>query len=107
MPDNTWFTPYVIPAQKCLSLRPSQGIVYQLSDKTVIKVPFQYPINEKIPQDEAEEKIYMSLRSFAIFKRENSIYDLIAERPHPNVAQRLHKQCSSIILQRFTPLEIA
>jgi len=107
MPDNTWFTPYAIPAHKCLSLGPSQGIVYQLSDKTVIKVPFQYPINEKIPQDEAEEKIYMSLRSFAIFKRENSFYDLIAERPHPNIAQRLHNKQPGIILQQFTPLGIA
>ena len=52
--------------------------MYQLSDKTVIKLPFQYPFSKEFSQEEAAEKTYMSLRSFAVLKRENSFYDRIA-----------------------------
>jgi serine/threonine protein kinase len=108
MPDNTWYTPYKFTAWTCLSSGPSQGIVYQFSEKTVVKVPFQYPVNGALPADEANEKIYMSLRSFAIFKKESTFYDMLTKKPHPNLAQKLQgKQPSSIILQRFRPLEQA
>lgn len=66
MPDNTWFTPYKLPDRQCLSLGPSQGIVYQLFKDLVIKMPFQYPVNGLLPEDEANEKIYMSLQSLSI-----------------------------------------
>lgn len=106
MPNNTWFTSYKFPAWTCLSSGPSQGIVYQLSEKTVVKVPFQYPVNGALPPDEANEQIYMSLRSFAIFKKESAFYNVLAKKPHPNLAQRLQcKQLSGIVLQRFRPLE--
>ncbi|KAF2276153.1 uncharacterized protein EI97DRAFT_433567 [Westerdykella ornata] len=108
MPNNTWFTQYKFPASACLSFGPSQGIVYQLSDKTVVKVPFQYPISRGVPLDEANEQIYMSLRSFAIFKKESAFYDVLAKNPHPNLAQRLPcNRRSVIVLERFRPLEQA
>jgi serine/threonine protein kinase len=50
----------------------------------------------------------MSLRSFAIFKKESTFYDLLAKKPHPNLAHKLQcKQRSGIVLQRFIPLERA
>ncbi|KAF2245093.1 hypothetical protein BU26DRAFT_522218 [Trematosphaeria pertusa] len=108
MPNNTWFTPYRFPAWKCLSHGPSQGIVYELSETTVVKVPFQYPVSRAVPLDEANEQIYMSLQSFALFNKERAFYDVLAKNPHPNLAQRLQcKQLSGIVLQRFQSLDQA
>lgn len=41
------------PGSKCLSLGPSQGIVYELSEKTIVKLPFQYPTNDVLSTDTA------------------------------------------------------
>lgn len=30
----------------------------------------------------------MSLRSFAVFKKESALYDLLVQKPHSNIAQR-------------------
>jgi hypothetical protein len=107
MPDNTWFTPYKLPASRCLSFGPSQGIVYKLSEKSVVKLPFQYPISD-VATDDATEHMYLSLRSFAVFKKESQIYDLLPTKPHPNITQRRkcdHQDC--IILERLDTVEYA
>jgi serine/threonine protein kinase len=110
MPDNTWFTPYKFPASACLSLGPSQGIVYRVSKRIVIKMPFQYPVQKlsKELKEEGEEKMYMSLRSFAVFRRECLFYNIAAKTPHRNVAQRLQcKNNSCILLEYFQPIRQA
>ncbi|KAK3207299.1 hypothetical protein GRF29_103g497258 [Pseudopithomyces chartarum] len=106
MPNNTWFTPYKFPPSTCLSLGPSQGIVFELSDEAVIKVPFQYPVTRSPPTDEIHDQIYISLRSLALFKRESAFYTVLAKHPHTNLAQRLpSKLLSGIVLPRFRSLE--
>lgn len=77
MPENTWFTPYKFPPS---SLGPSRGIVYELFESAVVKLPFQYPIKDAFSHDIANEYLYMSLRSFARFKKERAFYDLLAEK---------------------------
>ncbi|OAL44956.1 hypothetical protein IQ07DRAFT_549342 [Pyrenochaeta sp. DS3sAY3a] len=106
MPDNTWLTPYKLPQSTCLSLGPSQGIVFELSDEAVIKVPFQYPVTRSPSTDEIHDQIYISLRSLALFKKESAFYALLAKQPHTNLAQRLpSKLLSGIVLPRFRLLE--
>lgn len=107
MPNNTWFTPYKFPPSACLSLGPSQGIVYALSKNAVVKLPFQYPVDQAASTDEANEQLYMSLRSLALFKKESSFYDFLSEKPHPNLAQRLQSELSGIVLERYKPLQQA
>ncbi|KAE9983195.1 hypothetical protein BLS_004824 [Venturia inaequalis] len=89
MPNNSYITPYHFHPEKCLSLGPSQGIVYRLSDKTVIKLPFQYPVKALKDLEEAEDQIEMSLRSMTLFEKEKKFYDLLAESPHSNLATRI------------------
>jgi RIO-like serine/threonine protein kinase len=48
----------------------------------------------------------MSLRSCALFRKEKLFYDLLAEQPHPNLAQRLQSKHSAMILQCYQPLEL-
>jgi serine/threonine protein kinase len=106
MPNNTWFTPYKLLPLTCLSLGPSQGIVFELSDKAVIKVPFQYPVTRSPATDETNDQIYISLRSLALFRRESAFYAVLAKYPHANLAQRLpSKFLSGIVLPRFRSLE--
>jgi serine/threonine protein kinase len=89
-----------------LSLGPSQGIVYQLCDEAVIKVPFQYPVIRKLPEDETNQQIYMSLRSLALYNKESAFYDMLAKNQHTNLLQRLQSNpVSGIVLPRLRPLE--
>jgi serine/threonine protein kinase len=108
MPDNSWITPYKFLPETGLSIGPSQGIVYKLSDNGVVKVPFQYPVKAS---DEADEQIYMSLRSMALCRREGAFYDLLAKNPHPNLAKRIQinpqafaSQTYGLVLEYFNPL---
>jgi len=106
MPNNTWFNPYKLSSLKCLSSGPSQGIVYELDDGSVIKVPFQYPVGDGSTTDEKHEHLVLSLKSFKCFKQECRIYELLSKHPHPNVVTRF--QCSKpncIVLERVKPLE--
>ncbi|CBX99318.1 predicted protein [Plenodomus lingam JN3] len=89
MPDNTWFTPYKFPPSTCLSIGPSQSIVYEISDEAVVKLPFQYPVARSPPTDDTIEQMHMSLQSLALFKKESTFYDILAKNQHPNLAQRL------------------
>lgn len=106
MPNSTWFTPYKFPPSKCLSLGPSQGIVYKVSDNTVVKLPFQYPVAKFPPTDETNEQLEMSVRSFALYKKEAFFYTIIAKNPHPNLAQRLQtNSLTGILLPRYESVE--
>lgn len=66
MPNNTWFTPYKLCSLKCLSSGPSQGIVYELDERSVIKVPFQYPVDEGSTTDEKNDHLSLSLIAFNV-----------------------------------------
>lgn len=104
MPDNTWFTPYHFPSSSCLSTGPSQRIVYQLDETIVVKVPYQYPVDDTSP--EANDDLFLSLQSFALFKKESQFYNLLAVEPHPHMAwivQRDH--VPAISLERLDPVK--
>lgn len=102
MPDNTWFTLYKFSPSTCLSIGPSQGLVYELSDRAVVKLPFQYPVARSPPTDDTVEQMYMSLQNLALFKKESTVYDVLAENRHPNLAQRLHAKLPiGIVLPRY------
>ena len=106
MPDNTWFTPYTFPLSRCLSIGPSQGIVYEISDRAVVKLPFQYPVAESPPTDDTIEQMHMSLRSLALSKKENTFYDVLANHRHPNLAQRLPTKLPiGFVLPKYSSLE--
>jgi serine/threonine protein kinase len=107
MPDNTWFTPYKFPASECLSFGPSQGIVFRLSKRSVVKLPFQYPVSD-IPTNDTIDHIHLSLRSFVVFKKECKFYDLLAANPHPNIAQKLESgRRDCIIVEYVNPVKHA
>lgn len=78
--------------------------MYTLSKKAVVKLPFQYPICDAPCRNTANEHLYMSLRSFAVFKKESAFYDLVALKPHPNIAQRQRSK-HGIVLEYLHPLE--
>jgi serine/threonine protein kinase len=106
MPDNTWFTPYKLPLSKCLSLSPSQGIVYELNKRVVVKLPFQYPVGNGSTIDAKKDHLYLSLRSFALLKRERQFYDLLTRKPHPNIAQKFPSDyVYGIFLEHLNPIE--
>jgi hypothetical protein len=110
MPHSTRLTPYTFLQSKSLSLGLSQGIVYQICDEAVIKIPFQYPVAKTLPADEDEinDQIHMSLRSFALFKKECAFYAVLAQNRHPNLLQRLQSRTlSAIVLPRLRSLEQA
>lgn len=91
MPDNTWFNPYKLSYLKCLSSGPSQGIVHELDDSSVIKVPFQYPVGDGSTTDEKTDHLVLSLKIFNYFKQECRIYELLSKSPHLNMVTRF--QC--------------
>jgi serine/threonine protein kinase len=102
MPDNTWFTPYKFSSSTCLSIGPSQGIVYAIPNGAVVKLPFQYPVSRLPPTDDTIEQMEMSLRSLALFKKESTFYDVLAKNQHPNLAQRLQTVLPiGIVLPRY------
>jgi serine/threonine protein kinase len=106
MPNNTWLTPYKLPPSTCLSIGPSQGVVYQLCDEAVVKVPFQYPVVRMLPEDETNEQIYMSFRSFALYNKESAFYAMLSKNQHPNLLQRLQSNTIfGIVLPRLRSLE--
>ncbi|RVX67716.1 hypothetical protein B0A52_07839 [Exophiala mesophila] len=111
MPDNTWFNPYKLWSLKCLSSGPSQGIVFELDDKCVIKVPFQYPVGDGSTQQDQTDHLIMSLRSFQCFKQESRIYDLLRSNhssPHPNILTRFKcKQTDCLVLEKIQPVREA
>ncbi|KAF1917370.1 hypothetical protein BDU57DRAFT_528013 [Ampelomyces quisqualis] len=92
MPDNTWFTPYRFPPSTCLSMGPSQGIVYAISDSAVVKLPFKYPVAKSLPTDNTIEQMHISLQSLAVANKESKFYNILANYQHPNLAQRLQSQ---------------
>ena len=80
--------------------------MYQLSEKLVLKLPYQYPVNKAPSREDAEEQLDMSLRSLALFRKEVAFYNLLDRNPHPNLAQRVpSKQISSIVLESFRSLQ--
>ncbi|KAI9843692.1 MAG: hypothetical protein M1837_006160 [Sclerophora amabilis] len=104
MPDNTWITPYRLPSSRCLSLGPSQGMVYKLDENVVVKLPFQYPVDDTSP--ETDDHLFLSLQSFALFKKESHFYSLLAEAPHPHIARSFRNgQAHALFMECLDPLE--
>ena len=106
MPDNAWITPFVLPDTECLSLGASQGIVYALDDRLVIKLPFQYLAGHGSIDEPPEEYLALSLRSLACVRKESYFYDLLARNPHPNITRRIaDNNLHGLILERVRSIE--
>ncbi|KEY73687.1 hypothetical protein S7711_11421 [Stachybotrys chartarum IBT 7711] len=89
----------------CLSIGPSQGLVYSIDNDIVVKVPFQYPV---IKDPNIHHLLDLSLRSFVCLEKELAVYATLKAHPHPNIAQRLETDLDDcLFLERFTPLETA
>lgn len=79
-------------------------MVYELDERTVVKFPFQYPVDDTSP--EAYDHLFLSLQSFALFKRESHFYNLLAGNPHPHIAQSFQSERGqAIFLERLDPVE--
>lgn len=110
MPDNTWFTPYVLPNRDCLSIAASQGVVYKLSAHHVLKMPYQYPVKdaESFDMDEAIEQLELSQCSIDSFNTERAFYQLLESTGQRDVVRA---DCSTfehgILLEYLQPLETA
>lgn len=89
----------------CLSVGPSQGLVYSIDRDIVIKVPFQYPVFE---DPDTHHLLDLSLKSLVCLEKESAVYATLQEHPHPNFARQLEtEQADSLFLERLTPLEAA
>ncbi|KAK1657038.1 hypothetical protein BDP55DRAFT_568141 [Colletotrichum godetiae] len=90
---------------ECLSVGPSQGLVYAINQEIVIKVPFQYPVLE---DTSTHHLLDLSLRSFVSLEKELAVYQTIKAHPHLNITRRLETdEANCLFLERLTPLEAA
>lgn len=97
--------PFAKRPGECLSLGPSQGIVFAIDPDIVIKMPFQYPIVSDI---DVHHMLDLSVRSFVCLERELAVYDTLKARPHHNIAQRFETDnIDCLFLERLTPLDVA
>ena len=109
MPDNTWYTPYVLPDGDCLSIAASQGVAYRLPNDLVLKMPFQYPIGDIDPTDldEAVEQLKSSQSSIDSFESERAFYRSLSEAGgHVYIVNVDHTTLDhGILLEYLQPLE--
>jgi hypothetical protein len=87
----------------CLSIGPSQGLVYTIDSDIVVKVPFQYPVTKNLDS----HLLDLSLKSFVCLEKELAVYAALNTHPHTNIARRLetgHLDC--LFLERLKPLEM-
>lgn len=108
MPDNTWYTPYLLPNEDCLSIAASQGVAYRLSENYVLKMPYQYPVKdvESSDIDEAVEQLELSQCSIDSFKDERAFYQSLAKAGHHGIVQADVSMLEyGIVLEYLQPLE--
>ena len=104
MPNNTWFTSYSLSSFICLNAGPSQGIVYKLDKKTVIKVPFQYSVNDIFFK--AYDYVLLSLQSFMLFKKESHFYNILTQKTHSHITQSFQcGQRQATFLKHLDPVK--
>jgi hypothetical protein len=64
-----------------------------------------YPSQHGSTIDETKDHMYLSLRSFALLKKEGKFYDLLAKSPHPNIVQRFPSEREDgILLEHMNPI---
>jgi len=110
MPDNTWYTPYILPLEDCLSSAAFQGVAYKLSEDFVLKMPYQYPVQdlESFDNDEGVEQLELSQSSIDSFKVERTFYQSLANaRQQYIVKADVSTLQYGIILEHLQPLEQA
>ncbi|KAH0292383.1 hypothetical protein M436DRAFT_78985 [Aureobasidium namibiae CBS 147.97] len=108
MPDNTWFTPYVLPNKDCLSIAASQGVAYKLSEHHVLKMPYQYPVKatESFDMDEAVEQLELSQSSIDSFHCERAFYRVLESTGQHDIVKVDHSTFEdAILLEHLQPLE--
>lgn len=87
---------------ECLSIGPSQGIVYAIDEEIVLKLPFQYQVSKDTAMSHCWD---LSVRSFVAMEREMAIYNALQARSHPNFAQMLGPHSPDyLFLERLKPL---
>jgi serine/threonine protein kinase len=91
--------------RECLSIGPSQGLVYALDEDLVLKVPFQYRVTEKL---ELHHCLDLSLASFVALERERVVYNMLDTHPHVNFPRRFAADLSDgLVLERLEPMQKA
>ena len=85
MPDNTWLTLYSLTSFICLSAGSLQEIIYKLDEKTVVKVSFQYLMNDTF--SEVYNYVLLSFQSFVLFKKESYFYNILTQKAYSYIAQ--------------------
>lgn len=105
-----WITPYDMAHHQCLSIgqAPSQGVVYAIDSRVVLKLPFQYPVPNRPNSD---DELYRDdgLRSLELLRKEVNIYQKLALHPHPNIVRCLYAPSATcLFLERaIKPLQLA
>jgi hypothetical protein len=112
MPDNTWFTPYILPHKDCLSIAASQGVVCKLSEHHVLKTPYQYPVKGvgegTSDIDETIEQLELSQCSVDSFENERAFYQLLETTDLYDIVRvDLSSFENGIVLEYLQPLETA
>ncbi len=69
--------------QACLSIGPSQGLIYTLTKEFIPKMPFQYDITHKVVA-QLPHYLTLSLWSFVAMEKETAEHDALQSRPHIN-----------------------
>jgi serine/threonine protein kinase len=83
-------------------------MVYKITERAVVKLPYQYPVGDGYVNDEVYDHLHLSLQSLALFKREKRFYDLLFENPHSNIARRLRsEEFDGFFLECLSPIEEA
>ncbi|PHH92907.1 hypothetical protein CDD83_3738 [Cordyceps sp. RAO-2017] len=90
------------PPKECLSIGPSQGLVYGLDRDIVLKLPFQYEVTSDLDMAHCWD---LSLGCFVAMEKELAVYDALRGQPHANFARRLAPdQSEYLFLERLRPL---
>ncbi|KJZ71568.1 hypothetical protein HIM_09037 [Hirsutella minnesotensis 3608] len=97
--------PFQEPPKECLSLGPSQGLVYGLDQDIILKLPFQYEVTRDVDMAHCWD---LSLGSFVATEKELAVYEALRDHPHANFARRLAPdQSDCLFLERLQPLQTA
>lgn len=91
---------------ECLSVGPSQGLVFAIDSDIVPKLPFQYPIPDEIHDDGVKLYLNRALGSFVAMEKELAVYEALRDQPHANISRRLEtNQPDRLFLERLQPLQ--
>jgi hypothetical protein len=80
-------------------------MVYKITERAVVKLPYQYPVGDGSVNDEEYDHLHLSLQSIALFKGEKRFYDLLFENPltiRPIIVGRWFEELLSLVGFAYT-----